>query len=58
MIKYLFLILSVVMVSACAKTHADGLLSAKVIPSPMAGYTCFTFVNDSGQSINGTCVKD
>jgi len=58
MLKYPFLMLVMIMVSACAKSHADGLPTAKVIASPMAGYTCFAFVNDAGQAMNGTCVKD
>lgn len=57
MAKYILIVLALA-ASACSRSHADGLPTAKVIASPMSGYTCFAFVNDSGQAMNGTCVKD
>jgi hypothetical protein len=38
--------------------RAGGAVSVKVVPAPLAGYTCFAIENSSGDAVGGNCVKE
>lgn len=43
--------------TGCSKSTADA-TRAELIPSPMAGYTCFAIKNGAGDTVGGNCIKD
>lgn len=51
------LALVVVILSGCSGAKAGG-SSARVIPTPLSGYTCFAVEDGAGNAVGGNCVKD
>lgn len=42
--------------ASCGKAHGTSIY-AEVVPSPLAGYTCFAIRTESGSAIGGNCVS-
>jgi len=53
----ILIVLLLVVLNSCGTAKSDS-THAEVIPSPLAGYTCFAVKDDTGKTVGGNCVKD
>ena len=53
----ILIVLLLVVLNSCGAAKSDS-THAEVIPSPLAGYTCFAVKDDTGKTVGGNCVKD